>query len=207
MIVCSTVRGARLTLCTVQVIDLEDFLAVAPCADLTIHSVARRKGTLVRSGVTVSVGRDEPRCTAPRTRVDRGGEFAQASVASSSSADACATCSFSPRPFSLLPLSSQLVDSSRSCRHRSGTGFGSDGKVRTHVLLASGGLATPGPSTGSWRPSALVLWWFGPLQRVARTQRVPPPRSVRREPVMRIAVVVQQSSAPLTLRTDRQDRS
>lgn len=165
MIVCSTVRGARLTLCTVQVIDLEDFLAVAPCADLTIHSVARRKGTLVRSGVTVSVGRDEPRCTAPRTRVDRGGEFAQASVASSSSADACATCSFSPRPFSLLPLSSQLVDSSRSCRHRSGTGFGSDGKVRTHVLLASGGLATPGPSTGSWRPSALVLRWFGPLQR------------------------------------------
>ena len=71
------------------------------------HPLSRPpQGTLVRSGVTVSVGRDEPRCTAPRTRVDRGGEFAQASVASSSSADACATCSFSfsPRPFSLLPL-------------------------------------------------------------------------------------------------------
>ena len=44
IIMCSTVRGARLTLWTVQVIDPEDFLAVAPCADLTIHSVARRKG-------------------------------------------------------------------------------------------------------------------------------------------------------------------
>ena len=106
IIMCSTVRGARLTLWTVQVIDLEDFLAVAPCADLTIHSVARRKGrscavgSRCQSAVTSRVAQPLERA------VDRGGEFAQASVASSSSADACATCSFSfsPRPFSLLPL-------------------------------------------------------------------------------------------------------
>ena len=81
-------------------------LAVAPCADLTIHSVARRKGrscavgSRCQSAVTSRVAQPLERA------VDRGGEFAQASVASSSSADACATCSFSfsPRPFSLLPL-------------------------------------------------------------------------------------------------------